>query len=108
MDHLANIWEFKTKNFVVRVDALADHDLDLSWDEDGSAAEGLKRGELVAFCARATVLFNGAEIGCDYLGNCIYRSFEDFRTDGGYFPDMVRCAIREARIFASNLPRLHA
>jgi hypothetical protein len=75
---LATIREFKTKNFHIVVDALEEWDLDLSWDEDGSTREGLERGTLVAFCARARVFLRGKEIASDYLGGCIYKDFADF------------------------------
>ena len=111
------IYTFRTKNFAVQLSALPENDLDLSWDEDGSTAEGLESGELCAFCAEVLVLFHGIELGADYLGGCIYKRPEDFRDHlgvrqygrelsekhgreiavGSYFPSMVRQAIREAR-----------
>ncbi len=75
---IGTIREFKTKNFHVVIDAVEEIDLDLSWDEDGSAREGLENGTLVAFCARARVFLRGKEIASDYLGGCIYKSLEDF------------------------------
>ena len=98
--------------------------LDLSFDEDGSIIEGLQSGEFIIFVARVRVFFRGNEVGTDYLGNCIYRSFEDFMDHrecgkqnakyerqekrrglpkgklgrcGSYFHDMIREAISEAR-----------
>lgn len=117
------IYTFRTKNFTVQFNALPEDDLDLSWDEDGSTAEGLESGELCAFCAQVRVLFHGIELGADYLGGCIYKRPEDFRdhlgvrqysrelsekhgreiTVGSYFPSMVREAIREAR---ENMERI--
>ena len=75
---IGTIREFKTQNFHVVVDAVEEMDLDLSWDEDGSTREGLEDGELIAFCARARVLFRGLEIASDYLGGCVYRSLDEF------------------------------
>ena len=75
---IGTIREFKTKNFHVVVDAVEEFDLDLSWDEDGQTREGLENGTLIAFCARARVFLRGKEIASDYLGNCIYKSLEDF------------------------------
>lgn len=107
---LATIWTFKTKNFVVRVEALEEYDLDLSWDEDGSTAAGLDAGELVAFCARASVSFRGTMIGADYLGDCVYQTFEEFhdKSRNSYFRDMVREAIKAARAYLATLPHLRA
>jgi hypothetical protein len=75
---IGTIREFKTKNFHVVIDAVEECDLDLSWDEDGSTRKGLENGTLIAFCARARVFLRGSEIAKDYLGNCIYKSLEDF------------------------------
>jgi hypothetical protein len=75
---IGTIREFKTTNFRVVIDAVEEFDLDLSWDEDGSARRGLENGTLIAFCARARVFLRGSEIASDYLGNCIYKSLEDF------------------------------
>lgn len=108
------IWKFETENFAVVMTAEEEHDLDLSWDDDGSVREGLESGEFVAFCAKCVVLFRGAEVGVDYLGNCVYRNFDEFRDHigrnakgyGSYFSDMVREAIREARDTLTTVPRI--
>jgi hypothetical protein len=104
MNALATIREFKTKNFTVIVDAVEEFDLDLSFDDSGEILKDLESGRLVAFCARVRVFFNGSEVGSDYLGNCIYKSYEEFMNHvgsngeyGSYFTDMVRSAISEAR-----------
>lgn len=111
------IRKFKTQHFTVIVDTLPEHDLDLSWDDDGSTAKGLNNGSLVAFVARARVLGpSGMELASDYLGECIYESpeaFEDHRECGrynreleaygavgrcgSYFADMVSNVCSEAR-----------
>jgi hypothetical protein len=72
------IREFKTQNFHVKVDAIEETDLDLSWDDDGYTKRGLENGSLIAFVARARVYFRGLEVSSDYLGGCIYKSLEDF------------------------------
>lgn len=102
------IWEFRTRNFIVRVEALEEYDLDLSWDEDGSIAAGIDAGGFVAFCARASVSFRGTMIGADYLGGCIYRDYPDFidRSRGSYFSSMVREAIAAARAYMASAPKL--
>lgn len=110
------IREFNTTNFKVIVDALPEEDLDLSFDETGETAAKLDSGDYVAFVARARVLFHGAELASDYLGNCIYESLEAFMdhrgcgiqnrgyeaagTDGrcgSYFSDMVHNVCKDAR-----------
>lgn len=95
MYRLGVIREFKTENFHVVVDALEEQDLDLSWDESGETLKGLQNGSLVAFCARARVLFRGLEVASDYLGNCIYKSLEDFADH------------RECAAYTRKLNRLH-
>lgn len=93
------IREYNTKNYTVRIAALKEFDLDLSWDEDGETAQKIEDGEYIAFCAHATVIHRatGAILANDYLGNCVYRDFDDFRQPGGYFQSMVRNVVKEAR-----------
>jgi len=112
------IREFHTKNFRVTVEALPEYDLDLSWDEDGETAKGLESGELIAFCAHAYVVHRptGQILAEDFLGNCVYKSLDDFMDHrecgkqnrewekpgktgrcGSYFSDMIAEAIGEAR-----------
>jgi hypothetical protein len=116
MYNLGTIRKFETENFTVIVDAQEENDLDLSFDEDGSVAEGLDSGKFVAFVARARVLFHGEEIAVDYLGGCVYESIEEFMDHrecgranrtfeehgqsgrcGSYFTDMIHTVVTEAR-----------
>jgi hypothetical protein len=101
-----NIWSFKTKNFRVDYDVTDDADLDLSWDDDGSAREGLESGKYVAFVARVSVHYKGQKLSVDYLGGCIYESPEAFMNHrginrhehcGSYFSDMVHSVVVQAR-----------
>lgn len=119
---LGTIREFRTAHFRVIADAIEDYDMDLSWDEGGSTRAGLESGKYIGFCARVRVIHDTlGEIGCDYLGGCIYESlesFEDHRSAaaesrkvnakrkrqkkgqvviGSYFADMVRSSVAEAR-----------
>jgi hypothetical protein len=108
------IWEFKTKNFIVRMSCEYDEEAtDLSWDETGEVAEKLESGEWSVYTFHAEVIerATGATIGEDYLGDSIYANPEDFRDHiglaiksrasgrnyGSYFTDMIREAISEAR-----------
>jgi hypothetical protein len=112
---------FKTKNFRVVVDALPEDDLDLSWDESGDTLIDLESGKLIAFVARARVFFQGEEIAKDYLGGCIYKSFEDFMDHracgrmnkeqeakgesgrcGSYFSDMIHEVCSQARKYLNQ------
>ena len=113
---LGTMREFKTKQFIVRCEALEDNDLDFSFDEDGSVRDGLDDGTFIAFTAHVEVFYRGRSVGEDYLGSCIYKSFEDFMDHracgkqnrtyalrgiktqcGSYFSDMIKEAISEAR-----------
>lgn len=110
--------EFHTPNYIVRATAEEEYDLDLSFDEDGSVRDGIESGRFIVFCAHVEVIHRptGATLGEDYLGNCIYESFDDFMDHracgrqnrkwakqgksgqcGSYFSDMIHEAIAEAR-----------
>lgn len=114
MQTLENIYTFNTRNFSVRVDALEEPDPDFSFDDTGEAQEMIERGDWLCFSVRASVSFRGVAIARDYLGNCIYQNFRDFRDNigskragyGSYFSDMVRESIREARKTLSEMPTL--
>lgn len=96
--HYETIWTFETDKIRVTLAAAPEDDLDLSWDDDGSTREGLESGKYVAFVARVRIAHK--EIGVlheDYLGNCIYESVEQFRREKGYFGDMVRACVHQAR-----------
>jgi hypothetical protein len=116
MERIGVMRKFNTRNFSVVVEAYPEHELDLSWDEDHSVANGLRTGRLIAFLAHAEVILNGRVVGEYWLGNCIYRSFEDFMDHkecgkqnrqwaeegkagrcGSYFRDMIHEAIAHAR-----------
>ena len=116
------IWKFKTANLTVLVTAETEYDPDVSFDETGETADKIASGEWEIFCAKATVLFQGNEIGTDYLGNCIYADIKEFRDHiglviksrddgrnyGSYFPDMVKTAISEARDYLRAFPKVRA
>ena len=108
------IWEFHTKNFTVVMTAEPEHDVDLSWDGSGEVAGKINDGTYEVFCAKCTVLYRGAEIASDYLGQCIYANVSEFRDRigckaggyGSYFSDMVRAAVTKARLALCDMPKL--
>ncbi len=115
MNTLENIYKFKTRNFTIRVDAVEETNPDFSFDDSDETLNGIENGELTCFAVRASVSFRGSVVGTDYLGNCIYQNFRDFRDHlgikkhancGSYFADMIRESIREARKTLSEMPKL--
>ena len=108
---MQTIWQFRTKNFRVALEADYEQDPDLSW-ADEETLEKLRDGEWTNYVFRVAVYGpRGEELGTDYLGNSIYADATEFRDHiglaeksradgrnyGSYFLDMVRGAIAEAR-----------
>jgi hypothetical protein len=113
MDDFDRIWKFETQQFKIELAFGPEYDAP-DWDfeseeERAELYEKINDGRLSWFCARVRVLWNGQEISADYLGGCCYESVEDFKRDG-YFRDMVRTAISEARDYFKtiDLPKLRA
>lgn len=115
MKILENIYKFRTRNFTIRVDAMEEIDPDFSFDESGETQEMIERGDLLCFCVRASLSFRNSDIAHDYLGNCIYENFHDFRDNIGInkhkgcnscFSDMVRQVIKEGREQMKDIPTL--
>ena len=61
-------------------------------------------GEYVWFMVRVEAFKNGILLGTDYLGGCLYESYQEFLNDA-YYEDMVCQAIAEAN---ANLEKLFA
>jgi hypothetical protein len=115
MQTLETIYTFRTRNFCVKVEALPEYEPDLSFDESGETAEMIERGDWLCFSVRASLSSHNSDIAEDYLGNCIYENFSDFRDNigigkhkgcGSYFSDMVRQVIKEGRENMANTPTL--
>jgi len=104
MQHYERVWTFSTDRFLIELSFAPCDDLDLSWDESGETRANLESGLWEAFDSRVRVFVDGVEIGCDYLSGSIYENPRDFINEkGGYFHDMVRQAIKEARFTVRNL-----
>jgi hypothetical protein len=94
-----NVWKFNTQNFTVSLDfeeEFCPPDWFTSEEEEKALIHKIYNGELLYFCARVSVIWRGQEIGSDSLGCCCYQTPKDFM-EGGYFRDMVREAIIQAR-----------
>lgn len=103
------LWTFETARFSITCDVTPeDMDPADSFD-DQEAIEEIRSGALDWFQARVRVTLDGQEIGTDYLGGCAYRRALDFVTGedrNGYFRDMVREAVSEARRSLGNMPTM--
>jgi hypothetical protein len=103
------LWTFETARFCITCDAIPeDMDPADSFDCEESIEE-IRSGALDWFQARVRVTLDGQEIGTDYLGGCAYRRALDFVTGedrNGYFRDMVRQAVSEARRSIGNMPTM--
>jgi len=115
MQTLETIYTFRTRNFCVKVEALPEYNPDLSFDESGETAEMIESGGWLCFSVRASLSFRDSDIAEDYLGNCIYENFRDFRDNigiakhkgcGSYFSNMVRQVIKEGREQMKDIPAL--
>lgn len=75
-----------------------------SFDDDGETARLIRSGVYEWFIARVEARCEGVTLAADYLGGCCYRNFEEFRTEpGGYYADMVRTVLDEARLRIARL-----
>jgi len=114
MQTLETIYTFRTRDFCVKVEAVPEYDPDLSFDESGETAEMIERGDWLCFAVRASLSFRDSDIAEDFLGNCIYENFHDFRDNigskrggyGSYFSDMIRQVIKEGREHLQSIPTL--
>lgn len=104
------VWEFHTKNFCVAMHAYPE-DMDpassFEFPEDITA---VRTGDVDWFRVEMAVYGpNGEELGVDHLGGCAYTSAKDFCTGenrNGYFRDMVRAAVQQAREHVADIPAL--
>ena len=62
----------------------------------GELEAAIERGDMIHFCAKVTCSRGGIELGCAYLGDCIYDTLEDFKNNSGYYDDMRDTAVRDA------------
>lgn len=73
---------------------------------DASTIAEMEAGERMPYMFRVLVLWGGHEIGCDHLGASVWNDPAEFQYLGGYFPDMLRAAIAEARHTLAHVPKL--
>ena len=111
-DSYETTYTFETANFTLEL-ALAPEDISprdcFDMDEESfvELCDKIDSGVYLWFVARVRVLMNGHELASDYLGGCCYSSPDEFRRDG-YFYDMARNALSEARKTLNNAPKMRA
>ena len=64
----------------------------------------IDNGTYVWFMVRVEAFKSGILLGTDYLGGCLYESYQEFLQDA-YYEDMVSTAIADAK---QNLEKLYA
>lgn len=110
MSDFETVWTFETRNFTVALEVepeVMDPADSFQFQED---IDAVRNGEVDWFAARVSVYGpNGARLGFDCLGGCAYKTVREFYTlhrehkCRDYFGDMVREAIRDARVNWASL-----
>lgn len=96
MSENETVWQFRTKHFRVALEVCPEYDPPEDFLEFPEDLEFAREGGWHWFCARVTVECDGILLAEHYLGACSYHGLADFKA-GGYFRDMVREVIAEAR-----------
>ena len=109
---METVYTFKTARFALELAVELETDFPPGWGFEPKEYretmwQSIKDGSVLWFMARVRVLLDGREIAADYLGGCRYNTIEEFRRDG-YFFDMARSALKDARAAIRNMPRLRA
>ena len=100
--------EFNTARFTLRVEELEDEDFSVDY-WDGSVIDDTLQafidGKQRYFCLKVSILEreDGVVLGDSYLGGCVESNETPSRTYGGYLPQMVSKAIKEARDFINSV-----
>lgn len=110
MRHWDTIWQFKTARFNVTCDVTPEDMSPVGQFDSDEDVEAILSGALDWFVARVRVTLDGRELATEYLGACAYRSAADFAREerDSYFRDMVREAVKGARLALATMPKLRA
>lgn len=73
------------------------YSFDDSVDDIADICRKIDNGTYVWFVAKVTASKAGVELASDYLGGCLYDSYQQFVTDNGYYADMKARVIEEAK-----------
>lgn len=99
------------KDFTIKFTALEEDipisDMfDCSREQICDIYQKIDNGSLVWFCAKVSLLFDMEEIASNYLGGCLYESYDEFSKGDcftvngrqvGYIDDMISIVISEGR-----------
>ena len=55
----------------------------------------INNGTYVYFCAHMEAWYNDVYLSDDYLCGCLYKSFDEFINEEGYYQDMVNIVLEE-------------
>lgn len=85
-------------NFYTAPEVLHPRDLfDDSVDDIDEICQKINDGLYMWFVAKVTASKAGVELASEYLGGCLYESYEQFVTDNDYYADMRDSVIKEAK-----------
>jgi len=73
-------------------------------EEIAEMEKNIENCKLVYFCAKVTASLCGIELASDYLGGCVYDSYEQFtELDGDHYSDRKDTVLRNARTTINDL-----
>ena len=97
-----------TDGFDITFNALVEHvpledTLDCTEKELINYYKKIDNGELAYFCAEVVASRNGIRLGDDFLGCCLYASYEDSIKEGDHIQDMIQMVVKEAKYTLTQL-----
>ena len=100
-------------NFEIYFTPIVDDAFDFDYMEPKDSKliqEQLTNDELVLFCARVTVEYEGNVYGDDYLGGCLYNNYAEFYTKykDEYLKQMIDTALYTAKQNAEGIIKTFA
>ena len=108
------MWEIvhteERNGFTVKLEFGPEHDDPrghFDTDDCDEICDDITSGNLLWFVARVAVQREGITLGDDYLGGCCYASAADFMA-GGYYEDMIHCAMVNAESMLERLTESRA
>ena len=79
-------------------------DTDDTEEQIEETLQKIERGELVYFCAKVTAVLCGIELASEYLGTCLYETYEQFcELDSEEYSYMKQTVMDKARTQINDL-----